>query len=527
MAIFTLFARSPAFLVVFIILLVSCSATDRMPGHVYYRLEAEPTTLDPALIVDVPGGAISAKLFNGLVRLGENLEVEPDIAREWSVSEDGLTYRFLLRDDVTFSNGRAVKASDFKYSFERVLSPETKSPRTWLFDRVLGAREFISGDADEVAGFRVVEDHTFEIRLEEPFSPFLGLLTMSNAYVVPREAVERLGLDFSARPVGTGPYVLKAWLPGNRIVLEAREDYFERAPSVEGMVYRVIPEDLTAVAEFELGNLDAIGIPASVFSRYRKSPKWRDQIISAEGLNVYYLGLNCSRPPFDNPEVRRALNYAIDRERILNTLYEKRGQLAGGPVPGALRRWEAPEPYPFDPDRAKRIIDKSGVKGAKVDFYITSSPQEVVDMAEVIQAYLKDAGLDVRLQAREWSAFKEAVARGESDMFWLSWWADYPDPENFLYPLFHSDNQGPGGNRAFYSNPEVDSLIGAGQWAPSRRLRDSYYERAERIIVREAPWVFFWHRTDYMVRQPWLEGQRMYPVYSMDKGLDAALSKRL
>jgi ABC-type transport system substrate-binding protein len=525
MAFFTLLRGGQFFLFSFFALLVSCSATDRMPGHVYYRLEAEPTSLDPALIVDVPGGAISAKLFNGLVRLGEDLEVEPDIASRWNVSEDGLTYRFVLREDVTFSNGRAVGAPDFKYSFERVLSPETKSPRTWLFDRVVGAREFMSGDAGEVEGFRVVDGRTFEIRLEEPFSPFLGLLTMSNAYVVPREDVERLGPDFSARPVGTGPYVLKAWLPGDRIVLKARADYFEGSPAVRGMVYRVIPENLTAVAEFELGNLDAIGIPSSVFSRYIKSPKWKDLIISAEGLNVYYLGLNCSRPPFDNPEVRRALNLAIDRKRILDTLYEKRGRLAVGPVPGALRRWEAPEPYPYEPERARQILEKEGAVGDKVDFYVTSSPQEVVDMAEVIQAYLKDAGLDVRLQAREWSAFKEAVARGESDMFWLSWWADYPDPENFLYPLFHSENRGPGGNRAFYSNPEVDSLIEAGQRAPSMEIRDSYYGRAERIIVRDAPWVFFWHRTDYMVHQPWIEGQRMYPVYSMDKGLDVALSR--
>lgn len=525
MAVFTIFARGRAFLLAFFVLLASCSATDRMPGHVYYRLEAEPTTLDPALIVDVPGGAVSAKVFNGLVRLGEGLEVKPDIASRWSISEDGLAYRFELREGVTFSNGREVRASDFKYSFERVLSPETRSPRTWLFDRVVGASEFMSGEADEVEGFRAVDGRTFEIRLEEPFSPFLGLLTMSNAYVVPREEVERLGLDFSASPVGTGPYVLKAWLPGDRIVLEAREEYFEGAPRVEGMVYRVIPENLTAVAEFELGNLDAIGIPSSVFSRYRESPEWKDLIISAEGLNVYYLGLNCSRPPFDDPAVRRALNLAIDRERILDTLYEKRGLLAGGPVPGALRRWEAPEPYPYEPERARRILAREGAGGAQVDFYVTSSPQEVVDMAEVIQSYLKDAGLDVRLQAREWSAFKEAVARGESDMFWLSWWADYPDPENFLYPLFHSDNRGPGGNRAFYSNPEVDSLIEAGQRAPMRTLRDSYYEKAERVIVREAPWVFFWHRTDYMVHQPWLEGQRMYPVYSMDKGLDVALSR--
>lgn len=518
------FRKGAAFILAATFLLLSCEAGDRIPGHVYYRLNADPTTLDPALVVDVTGGAVCAKFFNGLVRLGDDLNIVPDIASEWSISDDALTYRFVLRRGVTFSNGREVKASDFKYSFERVLSPETKSPRTWLFDYVLGAGEFMEGEAEEVEGIRALDDYTLEIRLREPFSPFLGLLTMTNAYVVPAEEVRRLGPDFSSHPVGTGPYVMESWFPGSEMVLEARADYFEGSPQVKGIVYRVIPEDLTAVAEFELGNLDAIGIPASVFSRYRESPRWKDYIISAEGLNIYYLGLNCSRPPFDNPELRRAVNLAIDREKILRTFYEGRGRLATGPVPDILRRWSAPKPYAYDPDRARAIIEKEGAIGLKVKF-LTSSDIANIDIAEVIQAYLRDAGLDVRLQSLEWSAYKEAVAKGETDMFWLSWWADYPDPENFLFPLFHSANHGPGGNRAFYTRSEVDALIEAGQRATTAKLRDEHYGRAERTIVGDAPWVFFWHRTDFMVHQPHLKGQKMYPVYSMDKGLDIALSE--
>lgn len=503
-----------------LLLLTTCTAQNRLPGHVYYRLGSNPTTLDPALVVDVPGGLLSAKLFNGLVRLDSGLHVVPDIAEGWTVSADGIAYRFTLKKGVRFSNGREVKAGDFKYSFQRVLDPATRSSSTWVFDKVLGAREFMKGQAGEVKGIRAVDDYTLEIRLSRPFSPFLSLLTMTPAYVVPREAVEERGPDFSSLPVGTGPFVLKEWLPNQHLIFEKREDYFESPARVRGIVYRVIPEDLTAVAEFEIGNLDVMTVPSSEYSRYRDSPRWSPLISSIKGINTYYLGLNCSKPPFDDPALRRAMNLAIDRGKILATLYEGRGRPAVGPVPDLLRKWPPPEAYPYDPEKARAEIKKADPPA--VDFYITAD-QEVVDIAEVIQSYLRDAGLTVRIIQLEWSAFKEAINRGEPDMFWLSWWADYPDPENFLFPLFHSSNLGPSGNRVRYINPEVDALIEAGQNATSEANRDRDYERAERLIVRDAPWVFFWHRTDFTLRQQWVKHYQIYPIYSMEKGTEISL----
>jgi peptide/nickel transport system substrate-binding protein/oligopeptide transport system substrate-binding protein len=504
------------------LLLATCTTRNREPGYVYFRIGHNPTTLDPALIVDVNGGLIAAKLFNGLVKLGDGLEVVPDIAESWEVSNDALRYRFTLRRGVTFSSGRKVRAADFKYSFERVLDPEARSPNTWIFEKIRGAREFMEEEADEVRGIRVVDDHTLEIRLEKPFAPFLGLMTMPTAYVVPVEEVLHWGPDFSSNPVGTGPFVLIEWLPNRHLALDARKDYFDLPARVTGIVYRVIPEELTAVAEFELGNLDVITVPSFEYSRYQESPRWKGLIASTEALNTYYLGLNCERPPFDDPELRRAVNRAIDRRKILETLYEKRGRLAPGPVPDALRKWPEPEGYRYEPERAREYVRAQGLSEREITFYVNAD-QAVVDMAEVIQAYLKDVGLRVSIRQLEWSAFKEAVGTGEADMFWLSWWADYPDPENFLYPLFHSSNHGPAGNRARYTNPEVDKLIERGQHAPSPERSHEYYEKAEHIIARDAPWVFFWHRTDYTVRQPWIKHYRQYPVYSMDKGVDLKL----
>ena len=507
------------FLLVLLLFTLSCSRKNRLEGYVYYRLNANPTTLDPAYVVDVTGGTISAKIFNGLVRLDEKLDVIPDLANRWSVSKDGLKYTFWLRKGVKFSDNQEVKASDLKYSFMRILEPKTHSPNTWVLEKIAGARDFMTGKSAEVSGLRVIDDHTLEVRLEKPFGPFLYLLTMTAAYAVPKDEVSRLGPDFGSHPVGTGPFIVREWLPDREIRLARREDYFDKKAEVRGIIYRIIPEDLTAVTEFESGNLDVISIPGSEYSRFRKSHKWRDLIASVKAINTYYVGLNCSRPPFNNIELRRAMNFAIDRRKLLATFFENRGRLALGPVPDVLRKWDAGGPYEYDPARAREIVAREGLSGKTVDLYITAD-QEVVDMAEFIQSYIKKTGLNVRIHQLEWSAYKEAINKGEPDMFWLGWWADYPDPEDFLFPLFHSSNMGAAGNRSRYKNLEVDRLIELGQAAASEKERDQYYERAEKIVVREAPWVFFWHRNDYTVRQPWIKNYSLYPIYSMDKGTD-------
>jgi ABC-type transport system substrate-binding protein len=497
----------------------SCSHQNRREGYVYYRLNTNPTTLDPALIVDVTGGVIAAKLFNGLVRLDENLNIIPDIAEKWTISPDGLIYTFSVKKYITYINKQYVKAGDIKYSFKRILDPRTRSPNTWVLDKIMGADGFMKGRADDVSGIRVVDDYTLEIKLEKPFSAFLYLLTMSAAYIVPEDEVKRWGLDFSSNPVGTGPFILKQWLPNRELILEQRDDYFDRKANIRGVVYRIIPEDLTAMTEFELGNIDVISVPAPEFSKYMKDPKWKDRIESVRGINTYYIGLNCSRPPFQNPELRRAMNMAIDRTKLLSTFYEKRGRIATGPVPDLLRKWDTPPPYDYNPGMAREIVGKEGLTGSTVHFYITAD-QEVVDMAEFIQSYLNRTGLNVKITQLEWSAYKDAINKGVPDMFWLSWWADYPDPEDFLFPLFHSSNRGPAGNRARYSNPEVDRYIERGQTTRDVRERNALYKKAEDLIVRDAPWVFFWHKNDYIMRQPWIRNYRTYPIYSMDKGTE-------
>ena len=492
-------------------------------GSLYLRLSSNPTTLDPALVVDVTGGGIGAKIFNGLVRFNEKLNITPDIAERWEVSGDGRSYTFYIKNGIRFSNGREVIADDFKYSFERVLSRETKSPNTWVLDRIKGAKDFIDGRIRNISGIKAESRYKVRIILEEPFSPFLNLLCMTAAYVVPKEDVEKWGADFSTHPSGTGPFVLKEWRHNQFLELEARSDYFEGKPNIKGIMYRIIPEDLTAVAEFESGNLDVLAIPAAEFKRYTTSTKWGNLVSSAPGINTYYLGFNCDRHPFDNPLLRKAVSYAIDREKILKTIYEGRGMLASGPVPPVLKSWNISQAYSFNPEEAKSLLKEAGYpQGLNIKIYLTAD-QEVLDILEVVQGYLMNVGIKVELRQLEWSAYKAAINAGEPDAFWISWWADYPDPENFLFPLFHSLNLGPAGNRTRFKNKEVDALIEKGQKSIDKKIRDGYYKKAEELIVESAPWVFFWHKTEYTIRQPWVKNYKIYPIYSIDKGMEVGL----
>ena len=505
----------------FLPLFVSCSSSDRVEGFIHYRLNYNPSTLDPAYIVDVTGGNIAAKLFNGLVRLDKHLAIVSDLAESWQISPDGTTYTFRIRSDVTFTNNRKIIASDFKYSFERILDPKNKSPNTWVFEKVAGAKAYARGDATDVSGIVVRDAHTLQISLEKPFSPFLNLLTMTAAYVVPYEEVKRWGIDFSTHPVGSGPFILREWRHNDKLLLDINEHYFSGKARVKGICYRVIPEDLTAVAEFELGNLDIISVPASEFRRFKSSDTWKGLIAAREGINSYYLGFNCSRPPFNDLLARKAISHAIDRRKILETYYEKRGSLAHGPVPETLRSWPPPEPLAYAPETANELIRHSGLQGRTIQFYITSD-QEVADIAEIIQSYLRRAGLSVAIKQLEWSSYKAALNKGEADMFWISWWADYPDPENFLFPLFHSSNHGPSGNRTWYTNMTVDALIEKGQRLTISSARSPYYRDAERIIVNDVPSVFFWHKADITLRQPTVRNYEIYPIYSVDKGLEVS-----
>jgi len=511
---------SKSFLVIAAIALFSCTKeSERLfPEYLCVRLKANPTTLDPALIVDVDGARIAAKLYNGLVAFDENLLPVCDIAESWTISKDGLSYRFKLKKEVRFFNGRKVTAFDFKYSFERVLDPKTRSPRTWVLSRIKGAKEYMAGKDDHVSGISIISDDEIEIRLDEPFAPFLSFLGLTTAYVVAKEEVAKWGADFSFHGSGTGPYVLEDWQHNQFIAFRANNKYFGEVPKLSGIHYKIIPEDFTALVEFEKGGIDVL--PEVVFSEYKRyadDPKWKEYLKISPGLNTYYLGFNCEKKPFDDPRVRRALSHSIDREKMLSSIMDKRGVPAAGPIPPALRKFPIKEKYSYAPIKAKKLLQEAGYpNGFDMKIYQTSDIENL-NLCQVVQSYLKDIDVRAEIVQLEWSSFLEAVTNGEAEVFWLSWWADYPDAENFLFPTFHSVNRGPGGNRSRFSDNRVDDLMFQAVKVMDDKKRSEMYKEIEEIIIDKAPWIFFWHKSSVAVCQPWVKGYAVAPIPVMEK----------
>lgn len=506
-------------IVVFIVILFfceGCSSKERDYSTLFVRLKNNPTSLDPAYVVDVDSGKIAAKLYSGLIALNHDTQIIPDIAASWKVSADALTYTFYLRKDAVFSDGTPIGARDFKYSFERILNPKTLSSRKWLFDNIVGASAFIEGQAEHVSGIVVEDDHTLVITLKKPLVQFLTFLTMSSAYVVP--------FDYSADnedkqlPLFSGPFVLDSWKHDDNLVLKRNDNYYGSPAKVEKLSYLILPEDLSAVSMFFMGDIDILEIPRSDIDMFLKNPLHKDDITEQFKLNTYYMGLNCSSEKLKDARVRQAINYAVDRKKIVEKILRNQAIVSHGPVPAGLSGYTKENiKYTYDPEKAKKLLAEAGVgDGLNLTLY-QNSDKEVLAVTTVLQHFLKKVGIDVEIVQRDWSAFKQAINKGEADLFYLSWWADYPDSENFLYPVFHSDNFGSLGNRALFSDPTIDAMLEDLHVIGDRDLYREHVVNTEKAIIEKAPWCFLWHKKSYVVIQKWVKGYKTAPIYTIEK----------
>ncbi len=515
--------RSRFLLTVLLILLVGCGR-GRDRDTLYVSLDADPTHFDPALIQDVAGGEIAAKLFNCLLRYDEEGHLVGDLAQRYEVSEDGCTFTFHLHPQARFVTGAPVTADDVKFSFERLLRPATHAPRTWVLEKVVGYDAFRRGELAELPGVRVADEHTVAVTLSEPFAPFLSRLTLPGGAVVPRAEVERLGNEFASHPVGSGPFVLERYKPSESVALRANPNYFAEPPKIARMVYRIVKEPMPRVAEFRRGALDIISIPQARLEQFQDDPELRKFVIGEPGLNTYFLGINCTRPPFDDVRIRRALSYAVDRESLLRTILRGRAVIARGPVPPGLTGYD-PElrGYDYDPERAKGLLAEAGWDWDREVEIILPSGKETIDLINAVADCFARVGVQVRVSPRERSTFKVLLRQGEFDLYYYSWWADYLDAENFLAPLFLSAPDRSGGNATGYHNPEVDRLVRSAQRELDEPRRIQLYQEIQRLVLDDAPRVFLWHRKLILAVQPWVKGCRIYPLYNVDKGTTVRL----
>ena len=472
---------------------------------------SDPPTLDPAHATDLTSSSVIRQVFDALLELDEKLVPAPALAERWTVSADQRTYTFHLRRGAKFHNGREVRAADVKYSFERA----ARGKRPWVFEKLVGAREFIKSGAPEIAGVRVVDDATVELRLERPFAPFLHLIAYDAASIVPREEADKRGAGFASHPVGTGAFRFASWRRDDQVVLERFPEHFRGPAHLERVVFRVIPAEATRFNEYVAGQLDVTDIPTGRCQALKADPKLQGDVAIWPTLGTSALRFNVERAPFSDARVRRAIAHAVDPSTIVERLLEGCVTPAAGIVPPVLSGWTAAaKRLPLDRDRARALLAEAGFPGGRglgpLAYHFNTS-DAIQRIAELLQAQLKEIGVTLELRRLDWAAHIKLVDDGSAGFFRQGWIADYPDPENFLTVLFHSRNVGAPGNTSRYRNPVVDRLLDEADTMAPGGPRMKRYQEAEQIILDDAVWVSLYFYASRGLIKPYVKGLERSP----------------
>lgn len=471
-------------------------------------------TLDPAAGYDTASWSFEQMIFDTLIRYSDaGVKIVPDLATSWATAPDARTFTFHLRHDAAFSNGRAVISADFRYAIERVLKPATRSKGIEYYRGIVGANEFVARRAQSVAGIETPDPWTIVFHLTAPDPIFLDKLAMPFAAAVPREVAEKWGGDFSRHVVGSGPFMLKEWRSGQRIVLVRNQHYFDPAlPGLDAIVTQVGVDQELAWLKFQAGEIDVSAIPPAEFPYVMKTPHLSSLTLHITTLSTDYLGMNCQMKPFDDVRVRQAFNYAIRKNKLIAIL-NGRGVIANGVLPPGLPGYDPTvRGYPYDPVKARQLLEEAGLGHNFAPTLWLRADQEETILAESIQQDLAQIGVHAMLKPVAWSALLEAVRQPDTvEFFSLGWEADFPDPENFLEVLFARRQWG-SNNDTFYGNPRVDALLDEAAPISDRPRRYALYDEAQKNILADAPWVLLYHPVSYVIRQPWVHDYILNPL---------------
>jgi peptide/nickel transport system substrate-binding protein/oligopeptide transport system substrate-binding protein len=488
--------------------LVACSPEAPSRTLEYY-FTYDPRSLDPAFSTDVPTGEVDALLFDNLTQFDVDGRLQPGLAKSWEVDPTGSRYTFHLRTNATFHDGRPVRASDVEASWIRALSPKSLGGRPWPLYPILGARAFNKGEAAGVTGLVVSDDSTLVVTLEEPLNIFPKLVAMPSTGIVPTPT----GDDFDQSPVGSGPWRFVSWSHDDYIVLAKNPAYWGSIPLADSMRIRIIPEPLTQAAEYERGGLSIVEIPFGETRRWEE--RHGSELKRRPTIRDLYIAINTTRGPLSDVRVRQALNLAVDVPTLLQTVMAGRGLRAHGVIPPGITGYDSTRaPFPYDPDSARALLAAAGHAGGLSIKLWRSQRPEYARIAQAVQQDLAAVGIQVEIVQRDASSARAAVRKGEADLFLTDWYADYPDPENFTYPLFNSKNAGTGGNYAFLKDPVIDSL--------TVRVRTTVDEAEKARLAREtdarifalAPWIFLWHPVDLYALNPRVEGWNIPAIFN-------------
>lgn len=485
-----------------VLTVLSCSSKNNSnKDHLVFKYNEHKNigSLDPAFSKDLADIWATHQLFNGLVQMDDQLNVQTCIAKNWNVSDSATTYTFSLRKDVFFhkhrlfgiDSTRTVTALDFEYSFNRLKDKSVASPGSWVLNKV--------------AHFAAVNDSTFQIKLKQPFPAFLGLLTMKYCSVVPKEIIEHYGNDFRSNPIGTGPFKFKRWEENIKLVFRRNNNYFEAdgdgkaLPYLEAVSITFLPDKQSEFLQFAQGNIDFVsGLDGS----------YKDEILTSDGKlrALYEEDVNMIRGPYLNTEylafymetdvdeiqnlkLRKAINMGFDRAKMMTYLRNGIGIPAnGGFIPKGLSGFNESIGFTYQPELAKQLVSEFKTETGNQNPEITlTTTSNYLSFCEFIQREIQKIGLQVNVDVIPASSLKDGKANGQLDFFRASWIADYPDAENYL-SLYYSKNFAPNGpNYTHFKNTAFDAMYEAAYLETDLNKRKALYTKMDSLIMASAP----------------------------------------
>ena len=490
---------------------------DKPVGGTMTRLFRDPPTLDPHKTSDTTSAFIIGEVFSGLVTLNTDLQIVPDIAERWDISGDGLVYTFHLLPDATFADGKPITAQDFVYSLNRAADPELASPvaRTYLSD-IVGVTEVLDGEATAISGVTAIDEHTLEIAIDAPKAYFLAKLTYPTAFVVDKANVEAGGDRWTDSPNSTGPFLLKEYKIGEHLIL-ARNDNFYREPAyIDQVVFNLAGGQ--AMALYENDEIDITGVGILDLERLQdpNEPLSKELKVVPPRLSVSYIGFNVEQPPFDDVHFRRALNFAIDKELIANEVYAGLIKPAYGILPPGFPGYtEGIEGLEYDEEAAKAELAMSKYADPatrpRIVLSVSGTGGDVgIGTQVILEMWENTLGVEVEIQQVEWATYLQDLNQRKFQIFSLGWQADYPDPQDFLDILFHTESET---NHGAYSNSEVDTILEDARVERDGNKRVELYNKAEQMIVDDAAWVPLWYEGEsHVLIKPHIKDYRLLPM---------------
>ncbi|MEO8608036.1 MAG: ABC transporter substrate-binding protein [Chloroflexota bacterium] len=483
--------RASFLLAVVLALLLSLSAVGAQDDKVLHLVfNQDMRTSDPHIAYETETWPMASLFYAGLVKLKDPGTPIPALAESWTISDDGTTFTFKLRPDAKFSNGRDLTADDVKYSFERLLNPQTAAPTAFMFESLVGAKDFEAGTATEVSGVKVIDPHTVEFKTEIPVWTMMQRFALPPAYIVAKEGVEAAGDEFGRQPLGAGPFIIGSWESGVQVTGTRNPYYYEAGqPYFDSFELQLGIESSVEILKIENGEADIAldFVPSSDYPRLAADPVLSKQLIASQGFpNTGYIVVNNNKEPFSDVKVRQAMSMAIDRDR-LSQILNGRAVPIGGFLPASVVGHNPDVKAPaYDPEAAKKLLADAGYPDGFSTTMLSNLFPNDLAMAQAVVADLGDIGIQVELTSIDNAQFLDTLnQKPESlDLVMTNWYMDYQDPSDNWEPLLQC---GGSYNWAKYCNKDLDALFAKINVTPLGDARWAAFSDFEAKVAEQVP----------------------------------------